>query len=94
MARDGSTDKWLAIAGIGSGIAGITALVGAPGGVKWGVLLVAAAIGLGFVGMLFMLDRKMVRTGRLSQGAFGMILVVGVVALCVLLLVIGQGYLQ
>ncbi len=63
MARNGSSDTLIGIAGIGSAIAGIGAFLQAPGGPRWDLLLPIAAGCVVFFGALLMFDRKMVRTG-------------------------------
>lgn len=93
MTSGGSTDKWLATAGIGGGIAGIIALLGSPGGIDWGLLIVVAAVCAAFIAGLVLIDRKLVRTGRLSQTSFIVVFLVVVLALCVGAWAVGAGYL-
>ena len=84
MARDSSSGTWLAIAGIGGGIAGITAMFSAPGPVHWWYFVPIVAGCVVFFGVVVVFDRTMVRTGRVGETVFGVILLAAILLLAAL----------
>lgn len=88
MAKGSSSDKWIGIAGIGSAIAGIGALLSAPGGVRWEFLLPIVAGCVVFFGALVIFDRRMVKTGRVGESTAALVFMGAIIAAIAALFVI------
>lgn len=86
-----SSDKWIGIAGIGSAIAGVGALLNAPGGVRWEYLVPILAGCVVFFGALVLFDRKMVRTGRVGENTAALVFMGAILAVIAGLIVIAPG---
>lgn len=85
MARNSSSDTWLGIAGIGSAIAGVIAVTTAPGPVQWWYFVPIVAGSALFFGAVVVFDRTLVRTGRVPETTFAVILLAAILAIVAVL---------